>query len=169
LLRDPTLTGEDLRVFLAVAQRADWSGQGVPADQTELLARHAYVGETLVRVSLTKLCRRGHLESVNGRYQPADFELSWAPRITAPGGVRRPRGDVPAGKRFRVFTRDRFTCRYCGAQAPTVRLEVDHVVPLSSGGASGFDNLVTACADCNRGKSDSVVLPPPRIDEEGAR
>lgn len=49
-----------------------------------------------------------------------------------------------------VFVRDSFTCVYCGDRlAP---LHCDHVIPLSRGGASQPDNLVTACQDCNLDK-----------------
>lgn len=62
--------------------------------------------------------------------------------------------------RFTVLRRDNYTCRYCGAKAPDVRLEVDHVVPASDGGSSTEDNLVTACFACNRGKGiRSAVVP----------
>ncbi len=54
--------------------------------------------------------------------------------------------------RYAILSRDSFTCRYCGAQAPHVYLEVDHVVPKSHGGSNDPGNLVTACFDCNRGK-----------------
>lgn len=60
----------------------------------------------------------------------------------------------PIGKkmRFEVFKRDKFTCQYCGRKAPDVVLEVDHIKPVSEGGANEMINLVTACFDCNRGK-----------------
>ena len=32
--------------------------------------------------------------------------------------------------RFEVFKRDRFTCQYCGSQAPQAILVVDHVRPI---------------------------------------
>lgn len=54
--------------------------------------------------------------------------------------------------RFEVFRRDDFTCRYCGRKTPAVILEVDHVIPVSEGGDNDFDNLVTSCWECNRGK-----------------
>ncbi len=65
--------------------------------------------------------------------------------------------------RFEVFKRDSFTCQYCGQSAPDVILEVDHIVPVASGGTDDVMNLVTSCRDCNRGKGskelsdDSVV------------
>ena len=55
--------------------------------------------------------------------------------------------------RFEVLKRDNHTCRYCGRSAPEVKLTVDHVTPVALGGADQPANLVTACADCNSGKS----------------
>jgi len=62
--------------------------------------------------------------------------------------------------RYEVIRRDDFTCRYCGARAPDVELTVDHVVPVALGGGDGPENLVTACADCNAGKSSSSPDAP---------
>ncbi len=64
--------------------------------------------------------------------------------------------------RFEVFKRDRFTCQYCGNTPPTVTLQIDHIVPVSKGGDNSRVNLVTACRDCNLGKSNvdlDVVIP----------
>jgi hypothetical protein len=55
--------------------------------------------------------------------------------------------------RFEVLKRDNYTCRYCGAKAPDVALEVDHVIPTTLGGADDPTNLVTACEPCNSGKA----------------
>jgi hypothetical protein len=62
---------------------------------------------------------------------------------------------VPKRLRFEILRRDNHACRYCGATAPGVALHVDHVVPEALGGGSTPDNLVTACADCNHGKSST--------------
>jgi len=64
------------------------------------------------------------------------------------------RKEVSCGVRFKVLERDSFTCQYCGRSAPGVVLHVDHVVPVSKGGSNDMSNLVTACEDCNLGKSD---------------
>lgn len=69
------------------------------------------------------------------------------------------RPKIKPGLRFQVLTRDGYTCRYCGAFAPVARLVLDHVVPRSQGGADTLHNLVTACEDCNAGKSDMTVPP----------
>jgi len=57
--------------------------------------------------------------------------------------------------RFEVFRRDNHACRYCGATAPEARLTIDHVVPVALGGAHEPENLLTACSECNSGKSAS--------------
>lgn len=61
---------------------------------------------------------------------------------------------IRVGLRFEVFQRDGFRCRYCG-KGPTNGsiLEADHFVPRSKGGPDTIANLVTACAECNRGKA----------------
>jgi len=55
--------------------------------------------------------------------------------------------------RFEVFRRDDFTCRYCRSKDNP--LTIDHVVPTALGGSDDPDNLVTACRDCNAGKSST--------------
>lgn len=64
--------------------------------------------------------------------------------------------------RFSVFKRDAFTCQYCGRTPPQVTLEVDHIHPVSKGGKNGIDNLITACFDCNRGKSGDLLTNMPQ-------
>jgi hypothetical protein len=59
--------------------------------------------------------------------------------------------------RYEVLRRDNHACRYCGGTAPDVKLTVDHVTPTALGGSDAPDNLVTACGDCNNGKS---ATPP---------
>jgi hypothetical protein len=60
--------------------------------------------------------------------------------------------------RFEVFKRDGFRCIYCGATPVNgelvVKFHADHVEPKSKGGEDDPANLVTACQDCNLGKSD---------------
>ena len=70
-------------------------------------------------------------------------------------------------KRFEIFKRDSFTCRYCGRRPPEVVLEVDHIEPVAKGGTDEDLNLITSCFDCNRGKRDrrlSDAHPRPDAD-----
>lgn len=59
--------------------------------------------------------------------------------------------------RFEVFKRDDFSCQYCNSKPPNVALEIDHIHPVSKGGDNSIDNLITACFDCNRGKSNKEL------------
>lgn len=55
--------------------------------------------------------------------------------------------------RFEILRRGGYRCYYCGATGAGSALTVDHVVPVALGGTDEPSNLVTACADCNSGKS----------------
>jgi predicted subunit of tRNA(5-methylaminomethyl-2-thiouridylate) methyltransferase len=64
---------------------------------------------------------------------------------------------ISVKSRFEVFKRDSFTCQYCGRGVPDVILNVDHITPVAKGGDNEILNLVTACFDCNAGKSDRAL------------
>ena len=53
-----------------------------------------------------------------------------------------------------VLARDSWTCQYCGTSKPG--LTVDHVIPRSRGGQSVWENIVAACASCNRRKGNRL-------------
>ena len=48
-------------------------------------------------------------------------------------------------------------CAYCNRQME--RLEMDHVKPLSKGGAHTAENIVPACRTCNAKKGAGVAMP----------
>ena len=56
--------------------------------------------------------------------------------------------------RLIMFERDGWVCVYCGLR--TSPLTCDHVLPVSRGGSSTLDNLVTACLACNLAKATST-------------
>lgn len=62
--------------------------------------------------------------------------------------------------RHEVFRRDDKTCQTCGRRAPEVEITIDHVIPVALGGSDDPSNLVTACRDCNSGKSSSSPDAP---------
>lgn len=64
---------------------------------------------------------------------------------------------IPKRIRFEVFKRDSFKCQYCGATAPDVLLEIDHIKAVASGGTNDITNLIVACQACNSGKSDKPL------------
>jgi 5-methylcytosine-specific restriction endonuclease McrA len=64
--------------------------------------------------------------------------------------VRKPRRRRKL-TRFEIFNRDHYTCQYCGLQSHDLTL--DHVMPRFRGGQHTWENVVSACAPCNRRKA----------------
>ncbi len=65
----------------------------------------------------------------------------------------------PSLSDFWIFTRDNFTCIYCGKSSiiDGVALQVDHVYPFTKGGDNSPFNLVTACRSCNSSKGNKLL------------
>lgn len=86
-----------------------------------------------------------------------------------PGQVRKFEDVVPKRKRNskkkrrsisfelrnRIFRRDGEKCAYCGTETPPFHL--DHIYPVSRGGANHEDNLTVACGPCNFSKRDKLL------------
>lgn len=59
-----------------------------------------------------------------------------------------------------VFLRDMYTCQYCGTSVNKKTATLDHVLPISHGGKSTFENATTSCSPCNARKgNDRRVMP----------
>ena len=70
---------------------------------------------------------------------------------------RRERALMTPKLRYDILKRDGFRCTICGrGAADGVKLEVDHIRPVSKGGKTVPENLRTLCFDCNRGKGDQT-------------
>ena len=54
--------------------------------------------------------------------------------------------------RFNLFLRDAFQCQYCGKRFKVPELTFDHVISMSRGGVSSWENVVSACYRCNNKK-----------------
>jgi len=76
------------------------------------------------------------------------------------------RQGIPKSVRFEVFKRDQFKCQYCGRSAPEVLLQVDHINPVANGGTNDILNLISACFDCNSGKSDKLLSDDTAISKQ---
>jgi hypothetical protein len=72
---------------------------------------------------------------------------------------------ISENTQIQVRQRAKFLCEYCHAseQWQYVSFTVDHVIPISKGGANSIDNLALACFHCNRKKSDKTNT----LDESG--
>jgi 5-methylcytosine-specific restriction endonuclease McrA len=79
------------------------------------------------------------------------FRLPAVVRLLRFVRVRRALEFVPF-TRSNIYTRDGYSCQYCGGQFASDELTFDHVVPASQGGLRSWENIVTCCMDCNRRK-----------------
>jgi tetratricopeptide (TPR) repeat protein len=66
---------------------------------------------------------------------------------------RQSRTAIPEDVRHAVWRRDEGRCVQCGSQE---KLEFDHIIPLSHGGANTERNLQLLCEPCNRRKGAAV-------------
>ena len=73
------------------------------------------------------------------------------------------RSPISGSVNYRVLTRARGRCEYCGAHEHQRALGVDHIIPRNQGGSDAISNLQALCFRCNAGKRD-VCLPT----QEGA-
>jgi CRISPR/Cas system Type II protein with McrA/HNH and RuvC-like nuclease domain len=60
---------------------------------------------------------------------------------------------------FVIFERDGFRCVYCGKSSieDGVRLEIEHIYPVSRDGSAELFNIVTSCSKCNGQKSSTIM------------
>jgi 5-methylcytosine-specific restriction endonuclease McrA len=63
------------------------------------------------------------------------------------------RRQIKFGRRT-VYLRDSGRCQYCSAKINLKSFTLDHIVPKSKGGATSWENVVTACMTCNQSKAD---------------
>ena len=59
--------------------------------------------------------------------------------------------------RRNILLRDNYHCQYCGRRFPSSSITIDHVIPKSKGGTTRWNNVVAACATCNRKKGSKSL------------
>jgi len=67
--------------------------------------------------------------------------------------TQKSREPIPEEVRFGVWRRDSGKCVKCGSK---VKLEFDHIIPVSKGGSNTERNIQLLCEKCNREKSDKI-------------
>jgi hypothetical protein len=69
------------------------------------------------------------------------------------------RYSIPLRTRWAVLKRDSYKCTKCGSSPSAdheVRLEVDHIIPVTKGGQNNIENLRTLCWKCNQGRKNKI-------------
>ncbi|MEO8216983.1 MAG: HNH endonuclease [Acidobacteriota bacterium] len=122
------------------------------------------------------LLYKGHVRAVDAEYRTYDFE-NWqdipvqphdhyvttpSRNILIPHVVqllsfdRMPRQEVKFS-RGNIYLRDQNRCQYCGRKFSSSELSLDHVIPISRGGKSTWENVVCACLPCNVRKGNKLL------------
>jgi 5-methylcytosine-specific restriction endonuclease McrA len=73
--------------------------------------------------------------------------------LRAYGGV--PRREAVFNRR-NLYLHYAHRCCYCGEECSPEDLTLDHVLPRSRGGKSGWENVVVSCTECNKRKGDRL-------------
>ena len=87
---------------------------------------------------------------------------SWETRVPAVvmlKQMQRRRGR-PRFSKTNLYIRDLYTCQYCKTPHTRKELSMDHVIPLSLGGKTKWDNMVAACGPCNTLKGNKTRMKP---------
>src|SRR5215470_4698227 len=99
---------------------------------------------------------KGHVRAVLPDYSTYEWE-NWCDIPVQPHdevvqtssmAIRLPRQEVKFS-RHNIYIRDGNRCQYCGHKFPSSELSLDHVIPLSRGGTSSWENIVCSCLKCN--------------------
>lgn len=91
------------------------------------------------------------------------FQLDTLEAVLFPGKsgtakvvVRKSQRNIEQTISWKVFHRDSYTCRYCGATGNDAPMTVDHIVLWEDMGASIEDNLNCACRKCNKERGNMM-------------
>lgn len=94
--------------------------------------------ETAANVSIRRL-----LDEEEGRKTPSPSASS------TPLSPRPNDRFFTPDQREQIIQRDGYQCLCCGTNRPTVRLEVDHIIPYTFGGQTVLENGQMLCSVCN--------------------
>ncbi|MDC1142371.1 HNH endonuclease [Planctomycetota bacterium] len=120
----------------------------------------------LDKVSDVEVARRGvlvqgNIGNMTGLFELPDADLfaevlyksvKIAKRIDEPNSAKRGR-HIPQAVKHRVWIRDGGRCVECGINE---RLELDHIIPFSKGGANTETNIQLLCERCNIRKGAKI-------------
>jgi 5-methylcytosine-specific restriction endonuclease McrA len=81
--------------------------------------------------------------------------------------MSHPRHKIPATLRKRVREQARYRCGYCLCSEALLGMpmEVEHLIPLASGGRTVEENLWLSCRRCNEFKGTQTKVADPETSE----
>ena len=138
--------------FNGISRRQDWTKKM----KKRQIAKDIRLGESKVGRILNIMIKEEKIIEKDGCYQFNEHYEKWKINNTKCG--------ISNILRDKVFERDNYICQYCGRSSwkDEVKLEVDHIMPISKGGTDDINNLTTSCRKCNRGKMNKIL----KVDEK---
>jgi len=90
---------------------------------------------------------------------------SWETKVPAVMMLKemQRRRRMPRFSKVNLYIRDLYTCQYCNTPYTKNNLTLDHVIPLSKGGKTRWENIVAACGPCNTRKGNKTIMKPKTI------
>ena len=88
--------------------------------------------------------------------------VNWSTRVPAVMMLKeyQKKKTVVRFSKQNVFLRDQYCCQYCGIDIQKRYATLDHVLPVSHGGKSVWENTVCACGECNSRKGNNHKIRP---------
>lgn len=118
------------------------------AEAKEIRSRAEHIGPQTVIAAISDEAALWYADMLTKR---AGVKVKVVEEIVAKAdSTRRP---IPSEVRREVWRRDGAACVDCGSRE---RLEFDHIIPLSKGGANTVRNIELRCELCNRRKGATV-------------
>lgn len=94
------------------------------------------------------------IENLNHLVNFLNDGIKWAKSIAGQRAL------MTLSLREKIKKRDNFKCCNCNLgikDEPNLLLEIDHIIPLSKGGKTIWENLQTLCWRCNRAKGSKTI------------
>ena len=138
--------------FNGTERRQDWT----KILKKRQIAKDIRLGESKVGRVLNIMIKEEKIIEKDGCYQFNEHHEKWK--------INNTKSDISKALRDRILERDNYTCQYCGKSRwkDEVKLEVDHIIPISKGGTDDINNLTTSCRKCNRKKMNRIL----KVDEK---
>lgn len=147
----PSLKPTEKLVLVKLCDHANESGEAWPLKKN--LAETLGIDRKSVYRAYDRLLELGLLKEIGNNGVAIDLNIE--PWWYSEAEVLFERIPLLSSERFAVFSRDNFTCVYCGDKPEDI--EIDHILPVSKGGDNSLSNLNSCCPKCNRLKGSKTL------------
>jgi len=131
---------------------ADYTPLSIIDWQKAVIWNMKYIENPKYGVDILDFYKNDYIAGVNNKKYPI-------PSVAKTKRFFRVHKQTVTFSRKNIFIRDDYTCQYCNQQFEINKLTYDHVIPKSAwdwnkGSATSWTNIVTACTECNKKKSN---------------